>query len=411
VIEQRAEQIVPVPIGGVGGERDPEDNTFVRLKLSSDDDADWVMPGVPKHHFFPRVMSLGMLGVVAFGLIEGARAGYLLYSDALVAPFVLSSDSDQVAASRLSLTGLLSDRDGAAVRIEIIENSIDVDRESITQLRELRSAVAGGLLYSGAVVSQNESAAGTDRERISDQRTLLWQAVDNQREYLKDLERQMSAGLVRRSDVAREENELRRLQLLELQNQREQVGAETRRHEIGLMRQSLSTVRPGANATAPDVLRYREQLLRVELELMSLEADLRGKLAELEAAKAQAQRLEQLIAQIQSRPLYRAIEERQFLAFVPYTQLDQVTRDATLYECRVWSAFDCVRVGRVLEVLPGEVVAVDPWGSPARGQYAVMDLAVPRAAHAKVLRVRRKPQPKSSFANDSAALQAPTPNS
>jgi hypothetical protein len=411
VIEQSAEQIVPAPIGGVGSERDPSDDTFVRLKLTPDDDADWVMPGVPKHHFFPRVMSLGMLGVVAFCLIEGARAGYLLYTDALVAPFVLSPDSEQVTSSRLSLAGLLSDRDSVAVRIEILDNSMLVDRESITQLRELRSAVAGGLAYSGAVVSQNESAAGADRERISDQRALLWQSVDNQRGYVKELERQMSVGLVRRSDVAREENELRRLQLLELQNQRDEVSAETRRHEIELMRQSLSTVRRGANATAPDVLRYREQLLRVELELMSLDADLRGKLAELEAAKAQAQRLDRLIAQIKSRPLYRAIEAQQFLAFVPYTQLDQVAPDATLYECRLWSAFDCVKVGRVLEVLPGEVVAQDPWGSPARGRYAVMDLVYARAATAKVLRVRQKARSKSSFSNDSALLQAPTPNS
>ncbi|HET6336861.1 MAG TPA: hypothetical protein VFG30_26735 [Polyangiales bacterium] len=411
MIEQRAEQIVPAPIGGAADGSDPSDHTFTRLKLTPEDDADWVMPGVPKHYFLPRVMSLGMLGVVAFCLIEGARAGYLLYTDALVAPFVLSKDSEQVTSSRLSLAGLLGDRDNVAVRIDITENSMHVDRESITQLRELRSAVSGGLAYSGAVVSQNESAAGTDRERISDQRTLLWQSVDNQRAYVKELERQMSAGLVRRSDVAREENELRRLQLLELQNQREQVGAETRRHEIELMRQSLSTARPAANATAPDVLRYREQLLRIELELISLDADLRGKLAELEAAKAQAQRLDRLIDQIKSRPVYRAIEEQQFLAFVPYTQLDQVTPDAALYECRLWSAFDCVKVGRVLEVLPGEVVAQDPWGSPARGQYAVMDLVYPRAANAKVLRVRRKSQPKSSFANDSPALLAPTPNS
>jgi hypothetical protein len=140
------------------------------------------------------------------------------------------------------------------------------------------------------------------------------------------------------------------------------------------------------------VLRYREQLLRIELELMNLDADLRGKLAELEAAKAQADRLDRLIDQIKSRPLYRAIESKQFLAFVPYTQLEDVTPDAALYECRLWSAFDCVKVGRVLEVLRGEVAAQDPWGSPARGQYAVLELAEPRAATAKVLRVRRKPE-------------------
>jgi len=410
VIEQHAEQVVPPPIGGVAEQLDPSEHSSIRLKAKPDED-NWVMPGVPKHYFLPRVLSLGMLGVVAFGLIEAGRAGYLLFTDGLVAPFVLSPDSEQVTSSRMSLVGLLSDRDATAVRIEILENSMQVDRETITQLRGLRGAVTGGLAYSGAVVTQNESAAGVDRERISDQQSLLGQAVDNQRAYLKDLERQMSAGLVRRSDVAREENELRRLEVLELQNQREQVGAETRQHEIELMRQSLSTLRPGGAATSPDVLRYREQLLRIEIELMNLEADLRGKLAELQAAKAQAGRLDRLIAHIKSRPLYRAIEEQQLLAFVPYTQLDQVAPDAALYECRLWSAFDCVKVGRVLDVLPGEVAAQDPWGSPARGQYAVMELSYPRAANAKVLRVRKAQPANSASTEESTALRAPNPGS
>lgn len=405
MIEQRVQQVVPAPEGD-----DLSEHSSVRLRLAPEDEPDWVMPGVPKHYFLPRVLSLGMLGVVAFGLIEAGRAGYLLYTDALVAPLVLSPDSEQVTSSRMSLEGLLSDRGAVAVRIEILENSLDVDRETITQLRVLRDAVTGGLAYSGAIVTESENAVGADRERIADQRLLLAQAIDNQRAYVKELERQMSAGLVRRTDVAREENELRRLRLLELQTQREQVGATTRQHEVELMRQSLSTVHPSTGATSPDVLRYREQLLRIELELIGLEAGSRGKLAELEASKLQAERLDRLIAQIKSRPLYRAIEEQQFLAFVPYTQLDRVSSDASLYECRLWSAFDCVKVGRVVEVLPGEVTAQDPWGSPARGQYLVMDLPNPHVATAKVLRVRRKPQPPpEANGSPSTALLAPTP--
>lgn len=408
MIEQRAQQVVPAPVGDAENDSDPSEHSSVRLKLAPEDEADWVMPGVPKHYVLPRVMSLVMLGLVVFGLLEAARAGYLLYIDALVAPLVLSPDSEQVTSSRMSLEGLLSDRAAVGVRIEILEDSMDVDRETITQLRVLRDAVTGGLAYSGAIVSQSESAADADRRRIADQRLLLAQAVDNQRAYVEEVERQMSAGLVRRSDVAREENELRRLRLLELQNQREQVGARARQQEIDLMRQSLSTVHPSTGATSPDVLRYREQLLRIELELIGLEASARGKLAELESSKLQAERLDRLITQIKSRPLYRAIEEQQLLAFVPYTQLDQVAPDAPLYECRLWSAFDCVKVGRVVEVLPGEVSAQDPWGSPARGQYLVMDLANPRAANAKVLRVRPKPQPASVSVRETALL-APAP--
>ena len=82
------------------------------------------------------------------------------------------------------------------------------------------------------------------------------------------------------------------------------------------------------------------------------------------------------------------------LAFVPYTHVSQIKANATLYECRVFSMFACEPVGRVVELLPGEVelppaeVTALTSTSPARGQYAVMQLTDPRAAEAESLRVR-----------------------
>ena len=86
--EHRVQQIVPVA-EGVRSAGDANGQSSIRLKVTADDDADWVMPGVPKHYFLPRVFSLALLGLVAYGLIEAGRAGYLLYTDALGAPLVL----------------------------------------------------------------------------------------------------------------------------------------------------------------------------------------------------------------------------------------------------------------------------------------------------------------------------------
>jgi hypothetical protein len=93
--------------------------------------------------------------------------------------------------------------------------------------------------------------------------------------------------------------------------------------------------------------------------------------------------------------LNAATEDARALAFVPYTHVSQIKANATLYECRVFSMFACEPVGRVVELLPGEVElpptevanAMKP-ASPARGQYAVMQLTDPRAAEAESLRVR-----------------------
>ena len=45
-------------------------------------------------------------------------------------------------------------------------------------------------------------------------------------------------------------------------------------------------------------------------------------------------------------------------------------------------------VGKIAELVPGEVVLPDPWGNLARGQYAVLDLREHESAKSKVLRVR-----------------------
>lgn len=83
------------------------------------------------------------------------------------------------------------------------------------------------------------------------------------------------------------------------------------------------------------------------------------------------------------------------LAFVPYTHVSQIKANATLYECRVFSMFACEPVGRVVELLPGEVelppaevAQAETARSPERGQYAVMQLTDPSAAEAESLRVR-----------------------
>jgi hypothetical protein len=100
------------------------------------------------------------------------------------------------------------------------------------------------------------------------------------------------------------------------------------------------------------------------------------------------------------------------LAFVPYTHVSQIKANATLYECRLFSMFACEPVGRVVELLPGEVELLPAEvtstltkPSPARGQYAVMQLTDPRAAEAESLRVRDPLEPMLIEKTQSPALE------
>ena len=90
-----------------------------------------------------------------------------------------------------------------------------------------------------------------------------------------------------------------------------------------------------------------------------------------------------------NRPLSQAIDRSLNLAFVPYSQMDGVHPGASVFHCRWgWGMFGCREVGTVTDVLAGEVVQPDPWGTMGRGQFVALTLRDPQAAKVKALRIR-----------------------
>lgn len=353
------------------------------LRLAAD-----VMPGVGRHYVLSRLASLLLLAVVGYGLVHAARAGYHYVTDAQVAPIILSPDSDLVIPSRLSLAALETDRQAVDVRIEAAESGINASEQGIAGLQDLRRAVERGLTFSSEITSQTSSSTNDELLHLSDQRELLQSSIAEQEAYIADLRQQLAMGLIGRSALVREQLELSRLRVSMLQTERDTASSQARLQATELERDSLGTRDELPRAPAPQLLQQREQLARIDLEVLKLQADTQAKRADLRAAEAQAERLDRLIEQIRARPIYRALEQRQDIAFVPYTQLAQVVPDAPIYDCRWLAMFACEKVGKVIEIIPGEIAATDPWGSPARGQYALLNLADASAAKSKVLRVR-----------------------
>jgi hypothetical protein len=137
----------------------------------------------------------------------------------------------------------------------------------------------------------------------------------------------------------------------------------------------------------PEIAASQEHAARAELELMRLAAERRNLQALRRVAEQGLREQRELLGELQARPLYRAIKQSVDVAFVPYDQLDGVHPGARVLAC-VWGLILCEDVGRVTEVLQGEVSTLDPWGEPARGQYAIVDLDAPAAIREKSLRIR-----------------------
>ena len=102
----------------------------------------------------------------------------------------------------------------------------------------------------------------------------------------------------------------------------------------------------------PEMLTFEEQLIRIELEIVRLESEQRSKLAQKQAVTERLAKIDELDAQLKSRPIFQAVTRSLDVAFVPYTQLDGVAAGADVYEC-VWGLFWCKPVGSVRPAHPG----------------------------------------------------------
>jgi hypothetical protein len=190
--------------------------------------------------------------------------------------------------------------------------------------------------------------------------------------------------LITRSEYARQQQALSQVQLALLDNTRAMSRGQSAMAESQYARQALAEE---SAPQMPELVTRQEQMIRVDLEIVRIDAERRAKAAQRDALVERVAQVDEMVQQIEERPLFRALEQDLELAFVPYTQLTGVAPGAQVYTC-VWGLFWCRAVGSVSQMVPGEVVQADPWGSQVRGEYVVLGLSDHDAARAKTLRIR-----------------------
>jgi hypothetical protein len=143
----------------------------------------------------------------------------------------------------------------------------------------------------------------------------------------------------------------------------------------------------GGLGMLPELVEQEEQRLRLELERMKLESERRNFVALKQVAERTLDESDALLKELKERPLFRAMQANTDVAFVPYGQLEGVAPGRAVYAC-FKGLVRCREVGRVAQVLEGEVAMEDPWGERARGRYAILALDDPDAHQERTLRVR-----------------------
>jgi len=330
---------------------------------------------------------LGALAVLC-GIVSGAAyGGYSIYAcvrDAFVVPTILSPTSDVVVATKLKLGELRVERVRAVAEMESLDADLAGSEKALVRLRDLSHTTGDAVQYTSAVNSRKTLEGTAELTALNQQRELLNSMLKTQQETLTQAKKDLAVGLISQADVERAQQVVNQTQLALLDNSRDQARGQSALNEANLSQAALS--RESA-PKSPELMHRQEQIIHVDLEMTRMEAERRAKTSQRDALTERIAQIDEMVQEIEERPLFQAVDKDLELAFVPYTQLAGVTPGAEVYSC-VWGLFWCQKVGFVAELVPGEVVQADPWGSSTRGEYAVLDLSDHEAARAKTLRIR-----------------------
>jgi hypothetical protein len=349
-------------------------------------------PGLrsPEHKLLlgTRILSLLTLLGVLIGLAYGGVTAYRVVHDSFVAPIIFSPDNDLVIQNKLNLSRLLAERQRLLTRIAQGGAAVAIADQGIARLQEFRRSISKSLAWSKALTTKQASVSTQELERLEQQKAVIESMTADQQKYVDEMKKNLEAGLIRKSDLERHQGALDQLRIAWLQNARDQLTAQVQLETASFTQDVLDKKSSTAGLVTPEMAAQRDQAIRIELDLLKLQADRQAKLAEQRTDQDELQKLDESIADMKRRPIFRAIEVSQNVAFTPYSQLEGVHPGSAVYDCKLWTVFACERVGQVAQLLPGEVAMQDPWGTPSRGQYALLELTDAMAARSKVLRVR-----------------------
>lgn len=335
--------------------------------------------------FKTRLFAFTTLAMFVGGLGYVGREVYHAATDSFVAPAILSPDSDMVLGNKLKIAELAVERTKSKAELEIIDADIAACDKAIARLDALKESASGGIAWVKTVNQVQTGAGAEDKAKLAEQKNVLAEMVAKQRSMVEETKKNLEAGLVSKTDYAKEVQALNQIELALLENERTSITSNLANNQADLVRRSLSS---NGNAPAtPEMLLRDDQIVRIELDTMKLEAEKRAKTTERAAIVDKIAKMDEIENQLKGRPVFRALDHSMDVAFVPYTQFDGVAQGAPVYDC-IWGAFACKPVGTVAEIVPGEVILPDPWGNQARGQYLVLDLKEHESAKSKTLRVR-----------------------
>ena len=329
-----------------------------------------------------RLLGFGILTIIVAVLLGYiATSTFYFLNKSWVTPVALSANDEKVVGLQSQLAAQLNEREKLVAELEQSERAIKAEQAFQLQFAKAIKHDLEGRRQALDRVKQLAHSAASTRQEI---RTTNG---DYSASTVSKMENEYAAGLIDRDAMMSGKFQLAQISSANLSLAERQAEFDQRAAELRAQTQSLDALL--GDKAAQSALSY--DVLKIARDYETSKLALAQQTSNRERLKAAVQRQDQIINGVSQSAYMRAVANGATVALVPYTNLKNVEKGAPLYACKlnmVW----CRQVGKVLDVLPGEVLVKQPHReSMVRGRMIEMQMSEPDAAQEEVLFVGGKP--------------------
>ncbi len=333
-----------------------------------------------------RLLGFSILTIIVVVLVGYiAQTAFFYGSSSWVVPMSVTPSDERVVALQAQLAAQQNTHDKIADELAQAERAITAQQQFQAEFsKAIKSDLEGRRLALGRIRELAASAAST-RAQIRNTNSAYAGAS---RERMAE---EYAAGLIDRRAMLSGKFQLAQISTSNLTLAEHQAEFETRAQELEAQARSLDAILVNANPTGDTALSY--DVLKIKQEYEASRLELAKSIEQRDTLKASLARQDKIVAALSQSAYLRALHDHATIVSVPYGNLSHVSKGGPLYACKLGMIL-CHHVGKVIEILPGEVQFKHPHrDNGMRGQLVevALDAGDADAAADDVLFVGGKP--------------------
>jgi hypothetical protein len=323
-----------------------------------------------------RLLGFGILSVIVLVLLAYiATTAFYFLNHSWLTPATISANDDKVIALQGQLAAQMNERAKLVGELDQADRTIAAEQAfQIQYARAIKRDLDGRRMALGRAQRLARTAAATRDEIRATNGDYSTQTVAK-------MNNEYDAGLIDRQAMLQGKFQLAQIKSANLSLAERQAEFDQRASDLAAETQSLDAIL--ADKAQTSALSY--DVLKIQRDYEASKLALAKDIDDRERAKASVEREDKIIDGLKQSNYLRALADKATVALVPYSNLDKLSKGTPLYGCSL-SMVWCHQVGKVIDVLPGEVLVKHPHRDAVlRGRMIEMQMSDNAAAQDEVL--------------------------